>query len=109
MVIDVLWDNIKIIRIDKVNGMYISTAYHENLDAVRHSGFPLFFLKQINLVSDELPIIVKKRISNIYNIRGKLKFKDDIEEKELENYIAKYINETGCQRPTDKFKIHIEL
>ena len=109
MKIDVLWDNIKILNIIKESGYYISYVYKDNIKEVRKLGFPIFFLKEINIVSDELPAIVRQRISNINNLKGKLKFKDNLDEYNVEENICKYINETGCRRPTDKFSIKIEV
>ena len=107
MIIDVLWDDLNIFSIEKINGLYISKLYKENINEVRKSGFPLFFLKEISLVSDELPPVVRQRISNINNIKGKLKFKNDVED--IESNIFSYINTTECKRPTDKFSIKIQI
>lgn len=108
MIIDVLWDNISILKIQKQNNIYISSIYRENINKVRANGFPLYFLKDVSVVSDELPEIIKHRISNINNMKGKLKFKNDNNEN-LEEQIYEYINKTKCRRPTDKFSIKIQI
>ncbi len=109
MSIEVLWNNKIILTIEKQDGLYISHVFEENLNDARKTGFPIYFLKQISLVSDELPTLVKSRISNVNNLKSKLKFAEDIDEKEIEKCICEYINETGCRRPTDKFSLKIEL
>ncbi len=108
MTIDVLWDNISILKIQKQNNLYISSIYKENINKVKSSGFPLYFLKDVSIVSDELPEIIKHRISNINNIKGKLKFKSD-NRNNMEDQIYEYINKTECRRPTDKFSIKIQI
>lgn len=109
MTVELLWDNIKILNIEKRENIYISSVYKENIQKVRELGFPIFFLEDIRLVSDELPALVKHRISNINNIKGRLKFKNDYNKDELEDDIYDYINNTECRRPTDKFSIKIEI
>ena len=47
MVIDVLWNNINILKIQKRNNLYISSIYKENINKVRENGFPLYFLKDV--------------------------------------------------------------
>lgn len=108
MVIDVLWNNINILKIQKRNNLYISSIYKENINKVRKEGFPLYFLKDVSVVSDELPDIIKHRISNINNMKGRLKFKNDNIDN-LEEQIYEYINKTECRRPTDKFSIKIQI
>ena len=108
MVIDVLWNNINILKIQKRNNLYISSIYKENINKVRDNGFPLYFLKDVSVVSDELPDIIKHRISNINNMKGRLKFKNDNIDN-LEEQIYEYINKTECRRPTDKFSIKIQI
>ena len=108
MVIDVLWNNINILKIQKRNNLYISSIYKENIKKVRENGFPLYFLKDVSVVSDELPDIIKHRISNINNMKGRLKFKNDNIDN-LEEQIYEYINKTECRRPTDKFSIKIQI
>lgn len=109
MTIDLFWDNVKILNIKKEDDVYISSVYSDNINTVKNSGFPIFFLKEISVVSDELPNIVKQRISNINNIKGKLRFKNDYSSEEIEENIYNYINTTKCRRPTDKFSIKIEI
>ena len=108
MIIDVLWNNINILKIQKKNNLYISSICRENISKVRESGFPLYFLKDVSVVSDELPDIIRHRISNINNMKGKLKFKNDNREN-IEEQIYDYINRTECRRPTDKFSIKIQI
>ena len=108
MVIDVLWNNINILKIQKRNNIYISSIYKEDISKVRENGFPLYFLKDVSVVSDELPDIIKHRISNINNMKGRLKFKNDNRDN-LEEQIYEYINKTECRRPTDKFSIKIQI
>ena len=108
MVIDVLWNNINILKIQKRNNLYISSIYKENINKVREKGFLLYFLKDVSVVSDELPDIIKHRISNINNMKGRLKFKNDNIDN-LEEQIYEYINKTECRRPTDKFSIKIQI
>lgn len=109
MTIELLWDNVKILDIEKRNNLYISTVYKENIDIARNTGFPIFFLEDIKVVSEELPTLIKQRISNVNNMKGKLKFKNDYNEDNLEDDIYSYINTTECRRPTDKFSIKIEI
>lgn len=108
MIIDVLWNNINILKIQKKNNLYISSICRENIGKVRESGFPIYFLKDVSVVSDELPDIIRHRISNINNMKGKLKFKNDNREN-IEEQIYDYINRTECRRPTDKFSIKIQI
>lgn len=109
MIIELLWDNIKILTIQKIDNLYVSNICAENIENVRSLGFPIFFLKSISLISEELPVIVKQRISNINNLKGKLRFKNEYNRDELEENIFEYINKTECRRPTDKFSIKIEI
>lgn len=109
MVIELLWDNIMILTIEKIDNLYVSNICRENIEVARSTGFPIFFLKNMSVVSEELPAIVKQRLSNINNLKGKLKFKNDYSSDELEDNIYEYINKTECRRPTDKFSIKIEI
>ena len=101
MSIEVLWDDLNILTIEKKDDLFFSYIDSENLMKARKTGFPIFFLKQISIVSDNLPAIVRQRIPRIEN-------KEIINNKE-EKDICKYINSTGCQRPTDKFSIKIDI
>ncbi len=106
MSIEVLWDELNILTIEKKDNLFVSSVNVENLLNAKNNGFPVFLLKQISTVSDELPFIVKNRIGCIKN---KLRFKDNISEDELEENIYDYINLTGCRRPIDKFSINIQV
>lgn len=99
MSIEVLWDDLNILTIEKKDNLFFSYVDSENLIKARKTGFPVFFLKQISLVSDELPAIVRHRIPNVIN---NLEY-----EKEQEYY--DYINSTECKRPTDKFSIKVDI
>lgn len=101
MSIEVLWDDLNILTIEKKDDLFFSYIDSENLMKARKTGFPIFFLKQISIVSDNLPAIVRQRIPRIEN-------KEIINNKE-EKDICKYINSTGCKRPTDKFSIKIDI
>jgi hypothetical protein len=109
MSIDVFWDDLNILTISKKDNLFISSVNEDNLIEAKKSGFPIYFLKQISLVSDELPNIVRNRLSNINNIKDKIKFKNNYNDEEIEESIYNYINTTECRRPTDKFKINIEV
>lgn len=109
MTIDLFWDDIKVLNITKLENLYISRVYEENLNNVRKSGFPMYFLSEITLVSTELPAIIRKRLSNINNLKGQLKFKNNPTNEDIEKGIFEYINKTECRRPTDKFSIKIEI
>ncbi|MBO5478021.1 MAG: hypothetical protein J6A15_09780 [Clostridia bacterium] len=109
MVIELLWDNVKVLTIEKMENFYVSNVCRENIEIARSTGFPIFFLKQLTVISEELPAIVKQRLSNVNNMKGKLKFKNDYSSEELEDNIYEYINQTECRRPTDKFSIKIEI
>ena len=50
MIIDVLWNNINILKIQKKNNLYISSICRENIGKVRESGFPIYFLKDVSVV-----------------------------------------------------------
>lgn len=104
MSIEVFWDELNILTIEKKDNLYFSYVDTENLVQARKSGFPIFFLKQISVVSDELPAIVRHRIPSFESINNKINLK----EKTMETIID-YINETKCKRPTDKFSIKIEI
>ena len=52
MTIDLFWDNVKILNIKKEDDVYISSVYSDNINTVKNSGFPIFFLKEISVVSD---------------------------------------------------------
>ena len=106
MSIEVFWDELNILEIEKRDNLFISVVNIENLLLAKETGFPTFLLKQISVVSDELPGIVRDRIACI---RGRLKFKDNCTEEELEENIFNYINTTVCRRPTDKFSINIQV
>lgn len=109
MIIELLWDDVKILTIEKLDNVYVTNVFKENLDIAKSTGFPLFFLKNMTVVSEELPVIIKQRLSNVNNLKGKLKFKNDLCNDELEENIYEYINTTECRRPTDKFSIKIEI
>lgn len=109
MNINVLWNDVEVLNIEKINGLYISHVFTENLVKAQKTGFPMYFLKQICTVSDELPVIVKNRIYNIKNIREKIAGNIDLSDEEIERSIYEYINTTGCRRPTDKFSIKITV
>lgn len=109
MLIELLWDDVKILTIQKIENLYVTNICAENIEIVKSLGFPIFFLKNMSVVSEELPVIIKQRISNINNLKGKLKFKNEIDNNELEDNIFEYINKTECRRPTDKFSIKIEI
>lgn len=106
MSIEVLWDELNILKIEKKDNLFVSSVNIENLITAKENGFPVFLLKQISTVSDELPFIVRNRIGGIKN---RLKFKDDLSENEMEEDIYDYINLTGCRRPIDKFSINIQV
>ncbi|MGN1012414.1 MAG: hypothetical protein ACI4ON_01105 [Clostridia bacterium] len=101
MSIEVLWDDLNILTIEKKDDLFFSYIDSENLMKARKTGFPIFFLKQISIVSDNLPAIVRQRIPRVEN-------KEIINNKE-EKDICEYINSTGCKRPTDKFSIKIDI
>ena len=101
MSIEVLWDDLNILTIEKKDDLFFSYIDSENLMKARKTGFPIFFLKQISIVSDNLPAIVRQRIPRIEN-------KEIINNKE-EKDICKYIHSTGCTRPTDKVSIKIDI
>lgn len=109
MIIDVFWDDVKILSVEKVSGYYISTIIKENILAVKKSGFPLYFLKDISVMSEELPNIIKNRVKNIGSQNGKIKFKDNEDKITIDEEKYKYINETECRRPTDKLSINIQI
>lgn len=109
MNINVLWNNIEVLCIEKLNGLYISHVFTENLVEAQRVGFPIYFLKQICAVSDELPVFIKNRIYNVKNIKEKIAENTDLSEKDIEKNIYEYINATGCRRPTDKFSIKITI
>ena len=83
MSIEVLWDDLNILTIEKKDDLFFSYIDSENLMKARKTGFPIFFLKQISIVSDNLPAIVRQRIPRIEN-------KEIITNKE-EKDICKYI------------------
>lgn len=105
MSIDVLWDDLNILTIEKKDDLFFSYIDAENLIKARKTGFPLFFIKQISLVSEELPAIVRHRIPNINKVKERLDSNNNYSEENIYNYI----NETGCRRPTDKFSIKVEI
>ncbi len=109
MNINVLWNNIEVLNIEKINGLYISHVFTENLVNAQKTGFPMYFLKQICTVSDELPVFVRNRIYNVKNVKEKIASNIDLSEEEIEKSICEYINSTGCRRPTDKFSIKITI
>ncbi len=107
MNINVLWNNIEVLNIEKIDNLYISHVFTENLVEARKTGFPIYFLKQISTVSDELPVIVKNRLYSIKNIKKRISNNIDLSDEEIEKNIYEYINTTGCRRPTDKFSIKV--
>lgn len=107
MKIDVLWSGVEILRVEYVNEVYVSTVYTDNIEQVKRNGFPLFFLKEINVVSNELPALIKKRLSSIGVIKNKLKLNEKYPQEEFEEDIKRYVETTGCARPTDKFTLKI--
>ncbi len=109
MNIDLFWDELKILTVEKRDNLFISSVDSDNLMKARDAGFPIYFLKNISLISDELAPIVKNRIPSANKIQDKLKFKGEYSEENLEENICEYINSTECRRPTDKISIKIEL
>lgn len=107
MSIEVFWDDLSIMNIEKKDNLYFSSVNSDNLIKARENGFPIYFLKQVSLVSDELAPIVKYRIPTVDKSKEKLKFKNNSEATEIE--IINLINETGGRRPTDKFSIQINM
>lgn len=109
MNIDLFWDELKILTIEKRDNLFISSVNTDNLMKAKDAGFPTYFLRNISLVSEELAPIVRNRIPSASKIQDKLKFKSEYSEEKLEENICEYINLTECRRPTDKISIKIEL
>lgn len=108
MSIEVFWDDLKILNIEKKDNLFISSVNSENLIKARETGFPIYFLKQISLVSEDIAAIVKYRLPNVNKVKDKLRFKKESSEN-IEKEICDYINSTGCRRPTDKLSIQIDI
>lgn len=109
MTVELLWDDMNILTIEKNNELYFSHVYVENLLKAKENGFPFYLLKQISVVSDELPIIVTRRLPKVGNIKKKIDVDTSTDEGEIEKKLCEYINETECRRPTDKFSIKIAV
>ena len=43
MVIELLWDNVKVLTIEKMENFYVSNVCRENIEIARSTGFPIFF------------------------------------------------------------------
>ena len=106
--ITVMWDDKPIVEINKRNDLFFAKINYENVLKAKEDGFPMYLLKQISLVSDELAPVIKRRIPTPTKLQKRIKFKDESQE-EIEKAICDYINETGCKKPTDKFSINIEI
>lgn len=109
MNIELFWDDLKILTIEKKDNLFISSVDSDNLMKAKDAGFPTYFLRNISLVSEELAPIVRNRIPGVNKIQDKLKFKGNCSEEDIEENICEYINTTECRRPTDKISIKIEL
>lgn len=106
MTIYVLWNSIEVLKIIKREGMYYSTVNIDNVEDAKSNGLPMYLLNNVQAVSKELPVIIKDRISSV---KGKIKFRNDVENEEVEDKILDYINSTECKRPTDRLGIKIEI
>ena len=103
------WDDAKIVEIEKRGELFYSSVNYENVLRAKEKGFPVSLLKQISIVSDELAPVIKRRIPNPKTLRKRIAFKNEEDDREVENAICEYINDTRCRRPTDKFSIRIEI
>ena len=103
------WDDEKIVEIEKRGELFYSSVNYENVLRAKEKGFPVSLLKQISIVSDELAPVIKRRIPSPKTLRKRIAFKNEEDDREVENAICEYINDTRCRRPTDKFSIRIEI
>ena len=103
------WDDEKIVEIEKRGELFYSSVIYENVIRAKEKGFPISLLKQISIVSDELAPIIKRRIPTPKTLRKRISFKNEEDDREVENAICEYINDTRCRRPTDKFSIRIDI
>lgn len=107
--ITLMWDDLKIMEINKRGDLFFSKIDYDNIMKAKENGFPIALLKQVSVVSDELSPIIKRRIPNPEKLRKRINFKNNDENDEIERAICEYINETKCRRPTDKFSIKLEI
>lgn len=103
MEINVYWSVCHIMEIREFNGVFynkidIAGIYeaHEKYD------FPLFYLKGVNVISDEFPLFVRNRIFDIEHFTDK---------KEREEYLSQKLNKNNgkvsIHVPNDKIILNI--
>lgn len=103
MKMQIVWNNIVIVEISRLKGIYISDVYVDNIDLARKQGMPTIFLSKMNIVSKKLPKFIEERIPE-KAIRDKSL--DVVSEDEGAN-ILRYIKKTNCRLSTDKFEIKL--
>ncbi len=109
MILELYWNELCILKIKRIEGLYYINVESKNIGEAREYGFPIFFLKEINIVSEELPYIIKRRLFNIKEIKNKILNDEKYNQSDFERDIFEYVNTTECRNPTDKFSIKIQI
>lgn len=105
MKIEIAWDKNNIMSIEKEKGMFYTIIDKIGIENARKNGFPLFFIKDVKVISRELPYFVKRRIYNLnYSTKS-----DDLLTEELENKLEDNSNVSELISPIDKIKVKIEI
>lgn len=99
----ILWDDIRLIEINKVDKIYIASIDAKNVEKAKKCGLPAVLLSSIKTVSNEIPEFIKARIPDKV-LRNKVI--KDVSDNEEQNDL-RYINITKCRYATDKFKVDI--
>ena len=103
MKISIFWNNINVVNITKVKGLYVSNVNVDSLGSAVNEGMPILSISNIALISKQLPIFLQERLPSKEVINQTIgRGSND----EFSN-ILRYIVITGCKCVTDKFEVKL--
>ena len=89
----ICWAEYEVVRIEKVEKIYLSTVDKQGyLNAIQF-GMPGFLLSGIKVLNYELPKLIQNRIKGYKTLN--------------EAKIISYIKQTECRYNTDKFSVKV--